>query len=362
MTAPEPEPGAGRAEEGGARRETGSAASARRRRLLGILGRVLLWALVVVLLWNGLRVLRRIDWSAVGAALGQLAWWQVLALAAVLAVRTAFRSAPLALFVQGLGLRRAIGNDLVGDLVATVTPAPADVVARGALFRSWGIDPGRGIAGLVLNSVLYYVVRLAAPIAGAVVMLWTIGETIALGTAALLSGIASALLVAGLVVGAHSPRSAAGLGRFLGRTVHRFRPSGPGPDEVAAKALEFYDNVAGRWRKHWASALGSLALQVLVESVLLVLALRFVGVTPPEAPTFVVIAAFLSVYMLMATPMQGLGVFDAAVVALIVDRTTASAAQLVAGLIIWRVCVQLVPLVAALAPLLTWRRRRTLSA
>lgn len=336
--------------------------TSRRRRLLGIAGRVLLWALVVVLLWNGVRVLRRIDWSAVGAALGQLAWWQVLALAAVLAIRTVFRSAPLALFVQGLGLRRAIGNDLVGDLVATVTPAPADVVARGALFRSWGIEPSRGIAGLVLNSVLYYVVRLAAPIAGAIVMFWTIGETIALGTAALLSGAASALLVVGLVIGARSPQSAAALGRLLGRTARRFRPSGPGPEEMSAKAVEFYECIAGRWRRHWATALGSLALQVLVESVLLVLALRFVGVSPPEAPTFIVVAAFLSVYMLMATPMQGLGVFDAAVVTLIVDRTTASPAQLVAGLIIWRVCVQLVPLGAALGPLLTWRRSRTLSA
>lgn len=357
---PVPEPGSAPSDV--AYPEAPATESSRRRRLLAITGRLLLWALVVFLLWNGVRVLRRIDWAAVGAALGKLAWWQVLVLVLVMVVRTALRSAPLALFVERLGLRRAVGNDLVGDLVATVTPAPADIVARGALFRSWGIDAGRGIAGLVLGSVLYYVVRLAAPVAGALLMFWTVGEKVAVGTAAVVSGLVSALLVAGLVLGARSPQSAESLGRLVGRAARRFRPSGPGPDELSAKAVEFYENVAGRWRKHWFGALGSLTLMVLVEAVLLVIILRFVGVTPPEAPAFVVIAAFLSVYMLMATPMQGLGVFDAAVIALIVDRSSASAAELVAGLIIWRVCVQLTPLVAAIAPLLTWRSSRSQDA
>jgi uncharacterized membrane protein YbhN (UPF0104 family) len=81
-------------------------------------------------------------------------------------------------------------------------------------------------------------------------------------------------------------------------------------------------------------------------------------VSPAQAPLLVVVAAFLSVYLLTATPFLGIGVLDAALIALIADRAPASSASLVAGVIIWRVCVQLVPLVAGLVPLVALRGAR----
>lgn len=330
----------------------------RPRRLRAAVLRIVVWALVVALVWYLVRVLRRVDWSTVGEAIALLSWWQVLTLLALVALRAALSSAPLSFFVEGLGLPRAIGNDLVGNLAATVTPAPADIVARAALFRSWGVDVGQGMAGLVLNSILYYVVRLAAPVAGAVLMLWTVGDEGAVGWAAVVSGLVSAAILAVLMVGSRSAASAATVGRTLGRCAVRVRRTLPGPERMEAIVVDFHARIAGRWLRYWPHALLSLTAMVAVESGILVLALRFVGVPPSEAPLLVVVAAFLSVYLLMATPFLGLGVLDAALVALIADRAGASASELVAGVIVWRVCVQLVPLLAGIAPLVTARSSR----
>lgn len=318
--------------------------------------RLLVWALVVALVWYLVRALRRVDWPAVGEAISHLALWQVAVLLLLVAARAALSSAPLALFTEGLGLRRAVANDLVGNLAATVTPAPADIVARAAMFRAWGIDVGQGMAGLVLNSILYYVVRLAAPVVGAVLMLWTVGDESAVGWTAVLSGLASAAILAVLVVGSRSATSAGAVGRVLGRAAQKVRRTLPGPEQMEQTVVEFHGRVAGRWLRYWPHSLLSLAGMVAVESTVLVLALRFVGVPPSQAPLLVVVAAFLSVYLLMATPFLGLGVLDAAVVALVADRASADASELVAGLIVWRVCVQLVPLAAGVVPLLTVRR------
>ncbi|ACZ23124.1 hypothetical protein Sked_32280 [Sanguibacter keddieii DSM 10542] len=320
--------------------------------------RLLVWAAVVALAWYLVRALRRVDWPAVGDAISHLAWWQVAVLLLLVVARASLSSTPLALFTEGLGLRRAIGNDLVGNLAATVTPAPADIVARAAMFRAWGVDVGQGMAGLVLNSILYYVVRLAAPVAGAVLMLWTVGEEGAVGWAAVLSGLASAAIVAVLVVGSRSATSAGAVGRVLGRVAHRVRRTLPGPEQMEKTVVEFHARVAARWLRHWPAALLSLTGMVVVESTILVLALRFVGVPPSQAPTLVVVACFLSVYLLMATPFLGLGVLDAAVVALVSMHTPAQASDLVAGLVVWRVAVQLVPLAAGVVPLLSVRRSR----
>lgn len=325
------------------------------RRARALVLRLIVWALVVALVWYLARVLRRIDWSQVRDALGHLSWWQVLTLLALVVLRAALSSAPLAFFVKDLGLPRAIGNDLVGNLAATVTPAPADIVARAALFRSWGVDVGQGMAGLVLNSILYYVVRLAAPVAGAILMLWTVGDEDAVGWAAVVSGLVSAAIVTVLVIGSRSSASAGAVGRFLGRWAVTVRRSLPGPDRMEELVVDFHARIADRWLRFWPHALTSLSALVLVEAGILVLAIRFVGVPPSQAPLLVVVASFLSVYLLMATPFLGLGVLDAAVVALIADRAGASASELVAGVIIWRVCVQLVPLLAGVAPLLTAR-------
>ena len=70
-----------------------------RRAWLTRLGLVCVAAVVTVVV---LRLVGRIDWSAVGAALAQLTWWQPAALLAVLLVRQVLNALPLALYIPGV--------------------------------------------------------------------------------------------------------------------------------------------------------------------------------------------------------------------------------------------------------------------
>ena len=66
----------------------------------------------------------RIDWDAVRDAIGKVALWQVPILLLVLVVRQVLNASPLALFIEGLGLRRAVQNDQAATLTSTIAPPP----------------------------------------------------------------------------------------------------------------------------------------------------------------------------------------------------------------------------------------------
>lgn len=76
-----------------------------------------------------------------------------------------------------------------------------------------------------------------------------------------------------------------------------------------------------------------------------------------DVPTIAVIGVFLTVYPLTLFPLSGLGVLDATVLAAMVDTGGLSLEpDLVAGLVVYRVCTLLVPMIFGLASIAWWRR------
>lgn len=330
-------------------------AHSRRRRLLVTAAT---WLVVAVAAWYLLRLLRRVSWPQVWDAVAGLELWHVAVLLVVVAMRQAFNAAPLALFVPGLRLRRAMVNDAAGTLVAMVAPAPSDIVLRLAMFRSWGIDATTGFVGLTLNSVVYYVARFAAPALGlAAVLAWT-GYDPAFGWPAVSSGVVAVAILVALVIAVRAESSAAAIGRLAGRLVGRLRRDPSAAPRVEAQLVDFQRHAAARLKTGGlASALVTAAL-LLTETALLVLSLRFVGVSSQDAPALLIAACLLCAYPTTALPLLGLGVLDAAVIALLADRSSAQAEDLVAGLVVFRVGMQIVPMALGLAALLHWRRTR----
>lgn len=329
-----------------------------KRRLRSTLITVGKWALILVALYYFTRLVRRIDWATVGHALSLLTAGQVVVLLVVVTARQVVQAFPLSLFVPGLGLGGAVANDLGGTTVAVVTPPPADIIVRMAMFTTWGVDVARGLAGLILNSIFYYVARLAAPVLGFLLAWAWLGYDPALAWPALTSGLVAVAIAVGLALSMRSPGAAAAAGRLAGRLVRKVRTTGPGPEDLERKFREFYENVSDRLYRTWPAAGLSMVVLLALEASVLVLSLRFVGV-PPDLVTAVLIAAsFLALYPLTALPFMGLGVLDATVITFIAHRSPADASELVAGLIVWRVAVQLVPMVFGAGALGWWRVRR----
>lgn len=298
------------------------------------LRRIGLIAVAAAVVWALADLAGRVDGDAVIEALGRLAWWQAPILVGLLLLRQLLTSAPIARFTAGLGQLRALHNELAANLVATVTPPPADIVMRVAMFRSWGVDPVAGMAGVTLGTVVFWGARFLAPVMGLAIVAvrgverreWWVAGGSAVIAAAILGALALVL---------RDARWAAWLGRAAARTVARF---GRRADASvwADAVVAFRTRVTATLREHLAAALALMLTGVLVEGLLLLASLRFVGVGSTLSAVEI-LGVFLLAYPLTILPFLGLGVLDATLVALwLTDDSPVPQATLVAGLLVWR--------------------------
>lgn len=314
--------------------------------------------MVVVLVcgWLVSTFLGAIDWSSVGEALGRLTVWQVLALVALLLVRQTLNAYPLALFIRGLGAARALLNDLVASLTAVVAPPPGDLVVRVAMFRTWGIEPSRGLAGATMNMVAFYVNRFAAPLVGLPVLAVlgsgtppVLGATISIAVAVVMTVLVS--------LAVRREAFAAKLGRTAASVARRVRPS-VDPDAWMRSATGFQEHVAAGFRRAFPRSLLALSLMVLADACILLLAIRFVGVPAEAVPAYEVIGVFFLAYPLTLPPMMGMGIYDVVLLAACMEIAgDVHEPELIAALTVWRAVTLLGPVALGGVATLVWRRR-----
>jgi hypothetical protein len=324
-------------------------------RSVGLLALSLACAYVVV------GLVGKIDWAAVVDALGELTAWQVPVLLVVLVVRQVLNASPLALFIEGLGWRRAVQNDQAATLMSTIAPPPADMVLRLAMLQSWGVPMARGVGGTYMNVVTFYSTRFTVPLLGLLVLLATpaVPYQPLYGWSAAVSALVAAALLVTLLGVMRRETIAAWVGRRAGQLARRVRRS-VDPEVWVAWAIEFRSHVVRRVSPGLPISLALLILMVVVDGWLLALSVRFVGVPAAAVPMAAVEGLFLVVYPLTLFPLAGLGVLDAVMLAGLVDvGGLAVEPDVVAGLVVYRVTTLLVPpLLFGLPALLTWRRAR----
>jgi uncharacterized membrane protein YbhN (UPF0104 family) len=315
---------------------------------------VALLAFSLVCGWIIVQLIGSVDWAAVGDALARLAWWQFPVLFAALLVRQVLNALPLALFIRGLSVYRAVINDLAAHLLAVVAPPPSDLVMRVGMFRSWGIDPSRAIAGATMNAVTFYVNRFAAPVVGFV--LFAVLEArwdhalLALGSGLIAVAIAVVVL---LIVRAE--RFATALGLRAGRLARRVKSSVE-PEDWASATSRFRTHLVDTFRRGFPRSLLGLIAMVLVDATILTMTIRFVGVEPSDVSALVIIATFLVAYPLTLFPVMGLGILDAVLLGAYVNvGGLALEPELVAGLVVWRVVTVIGPIALGAVALAVWR-------
>ena len=312
---------------------------------------------VIVLVCGGLvsTFLGSIDWSAVGDAPARLTARQGLVLLAVPVLRQALNALPLALFIDGLGAARALLNDLVASLMAVVAPPPGDIVVRVAMFRTWGIEPSRGLAGATMNMVAFYVNRFAAPLIGLPVLVVLSSSTPPVAGASI--SIAIAVVMTVLVsLAVRREQFAARLGRTAANLVRRVRSS-VDPEAWARSVTGFQQHIAAGFRRAFPRSLLALSAMVLADACILLLAIRFVGVSAEAVPAYEVIGIFFLAYPLTLPPMMGLGIYDVVLLAACMEiGGDALEPELVAALTVWRAVTILGPVLLGGVVSLVWRR------
>jgi hypothetical protein len=306
------------------------------------------------------RVVGRVDWSAVRDALSQLTWWQPLVLLVALLARQVLNALPLALYLPGVSVVHATVNDLAAILTSMIAPPPSDVALRLAMFSSWGVPPRRGLAGVFMNTLTFYIVRFSAPLLGFVLLL-VVGRAPGARWLELLSIAVAAVILTGVLLVVRSERLARTVGTRAGSAARRVRRS-VDPAAWSQACVAFRDEMAAQFRRAFPRSLLGLSAMLAVDLVLLLLCLRFVGVSRAEVGGWDIAIAYLFAYPFTIFPFSGIGVVDALILAALVEAGgSAVEPAAVAALIVWRVFTVAGPVLMGVGALAWWRRgpRRT---
>ncbi|MEP9364234.1 hypothetical protein ABLE68_14805 [Nocardioides sp. CN2-186] len=315
---------------------------------------MVLLVVAALVLWTAVQLVGRVDWHAVGSALGELAWWQFTVLVVVLVARQVFNGLPLAFYIEGLSVLRATLNDLASVLMALVAPPPSDLAIRLAMFSSWGIPVSRGAGGAVMNTVTFYVARFSAPLIGLLLLAIGWHDIGPVWYAAVSTLIAAAILVV-LVLVLRGQSFAARAGATAARIVGRFR-KGTDPEAWSDACLRFRAEMSSTFRRGFPRSILAMLALLLTDGTMLLLCLRFVGVGPGDLPAVVVYGAFLYAYPLTIFPIAGIGVVDAALLAAFVEVGGLDIeAGVVAALLVWRVLTVLGPAAMGAGVVGWWR-------
>ena len=329
---------------------------AQRELLRAALKPVAIIVLSCVVGWIVVGFVGAVDWGQVASAFGQLSGWQVVPLAVALLVRQLLNAVPLSQFVSGLSVGRSMQNDVAANLAGTVAPPPGDVVVRIAMFNSWGINPLDGMAGVALNMMTFYSVRLLAPAVG-LVLLAVAGYEAGNVMVAILLALLGFAIMAALLLLLRAETWASLLGQSAARVVRRFKAD-VDPQVWATAVVDFRGRMAGDLPPRLARSMVALLGMIVADASILLLALRFTGVDVESLSVALVLGTFLTVYPLTIMPLFGLGVLDASLIAAFTAAAEiASEPRIVAALTIWRATTLLGTLALGGVVTLYWKGR-----
>ena len=264
--------------------------------------------------------------------------------------------------LPGLRLREAAVVNQASTAVSNTLPAGGaiGVGVTLAMLTSWGFTIAAFTRSAIVTGIWNNFVKLGMPVL-AVALLALEGNITPVRLAAAAIGIAvlvGAVVLLWLVL--QSDRLARAIGRFFGKILDWFRglfrkePLGDW-DERAAK---FRLDTVGLLRHRWLPlTLATLLSHISLYLVLLV-ALRHVGVSQEELSWITVLAAFSFVRLISMVPITpgGVGVVELGYAAVLtIGLDDMSKAQVVAAILVFRAITYLLPIPLGIASYVIWR-------
>jgi putative heme transporter len=331
-------------------------AQARRRLVV----RALLATAVLALIYFGL-LPQLVDVDQVWATLRAMTWLELATLLAAALWNLGSYLLPQVAAMPGLSLRQAALESHTSTAVGNLLPA-GQAVGLGVTYRfytSYGFDGGPIALSLLVQGVWNNFVKLGMPIVALGLLVVEGDATGALAPAAMVGLAVFLLALAGFAFGLSGERRAARLGRALatGAAALRRLVRRPGRPDWEHGAVAFRAQaitlLRGRW--HWLT-LTTLTSHLSLFLVLL-LALRHVGVSGAEVSWVEALAAFALVRLLSAFPVTpgGLGVVELGLAAALV-LAGGEEAPVVAAVLVFRVLTFLLPIPIGALTWWLWRR------
>jgi putative heme transporter len=320
-------------------------------------------AIVVAVFWYFLPQFTSI--SAVWASARSMSWWQlgVLALAAMWNLATYWFV--MVSTMPGLTHRQAAVVTESSTAVANTIPGggAVGIAMSYTMYSSWGFSRSRSSVSLLVAGVWNNFVKLAVPVLALALLAFSgggVGGGRILAGLLGIAGLAAAVTVFALML--RSPSSArriglgaAGVASALLRPLRKPPVSGW---ELAT--VKFRDRTLLLLRARWLRITVTTLISHLSLFLVLLLALRFVGVSAGQVTWVEALAVFAFARLLTAIPLTpgGLGVVE---FALITGLSAAGGvrAEVAAGVLIFRALTYVLPIPVGVLTYVFWRRNRS---
>jgi uncharacterized protein (TIRG00374 family) len=319
--------------------------------------------LLLVVAVFGFVLPRVADYGAVWNVITGLSTFWIAALAVVGIVNVLTFAPPWVAALPGLRFLDALVMTQASTTASNVLPG-GDAIGMAvsySMLRRWGFRVEQVAIATAAFSIWNVIANVLFAVAG-VVLLGIGGESNALlSTAALIGGVVGALLIAGLLLVMRDERYARLIGAGLARVASAARrlarkpPVTGWPDRLA----EFRHEALGLVRRRWLSlTLATLAGHLSVFVVLLV-ALRSVGVHTGDVGFEEVFAAWALVRIIQSIPVTpgGLGIVELGLTGALVGFG-GHRVDVVAAVLLYRVLTYVPPVAIGGVCLLVWRRIR----
>ncbi len=316
-----------------------SVSRARRKRILRIATGVFSVAIVVAIF--AYAIPKFASYKSIFATLGELTWPQWLLLVGVTLLNLVSYWPPIVVSMPGLTLGQAAVNNQSSTSIANTVPVGGGAIALGvsyAMYRSWGFsNTAFGLSTLV-TGIWNTFLKLAMPIVAVAILALSGASSASLIVPALigLAILATAVVLFGLVVWKKSLArrigSALGTAASAVRRLVRKPPVGDWGEAAVRFRRRTNDFVARRWPALTVTTIVSHVSLYLV----MLLAVRLVGITPAQVSWAQVLGIFSFGRLLTAAPITpgGAGIAELAYIAGLVlaggsgVRTEAAAAAI----------------------------------
>jgi len=335
---------------------TGDSAKPWWRRLLGpAIG------VTVVVATFGFVLPKVADYASVWATIQDLSWPAVVLLVVVAAWNLASVGPVLMTAFPGLRFWEAMTVAQSGTAASSALPG-GEVVAYALvyrMYRSFRLSTGDVAIGMVVSGMFDNLAKFSMPVIAFVCVRLTGNTSTGLAPVA---AIGVGLVVASIVVAIGVLRSEAFAGRFgdwVGRVTARPLRwiKRPPLVDFGTHVQEFRRVSIGLLRSRWPLLVGAAYVSELSVFLVLLVALRAVGVDSSQVSWSVVLASFALVRILQSVPITpgGVGVVELGLTGALVAAGGDHAA-VVAGVLLFRVFTWLPPLVTGPVFYLGWKR------
>lgn len=303
-----------------------------------------------------------IDYQQVFDAMAQLTLIQLLLLTLLGLARTWLEAGVYTTLIPGLGWWAGYKAWLASNTASFVLPPPGDLIVRFAMYRSVGVEGLSAIgSGVIVSWFFTTGIRLIIPALALGLSLLDGEQDETIQTLAAVAIAAVGGIVALVIIVMRAEKIARRMGDALGRGYNRMarRFNKDEVEDLGEKVISFrgqmMDSLGGG---QWLKPTLATVLNQVVFFVILVVSLRFIGVTGEQAPWDIIFDAYavgLVLYFIPIIP-GGIGVVEFAYVQIIAPSGGELANQVAAGAFVHRIFTWLLPILVGLIPLAAWRR------